>query len=282
MKKYLKTNYPKVSVVIPSYNQGLFIESTIISIINQNYKNIELIIIDACSTDSTVQILNKYNDFITYWVSERDNGQSDAIKKGFNIATGEIFAWLNSDDKYYSENTISEIVDFFLKTKADVVYGNMYIMDIDENIVAKRYLTTFLPAFIRKSYFCGGFGIYQPSTFWRSDLYRNVDGVESNFRFCMDNDLFNKFVQFGAKFLFIDKFISVFRVHDLSKTSNLSIVAIKERSELFSKYVMDNKIKYPSILILFARIYKIICLIFALRIIQVIKFRYFDKYKWVP
>jgi len=90
--------YPKISIVMPSYNQGQFIERSILSVINQNYPNTELIIIDGGSDDETVDILKKYNDYITFWVSETDRGQSHAINKGIDRSSGELITWLNADD----------------------------------------------------------------------------------------------------------------------------------------------------------------------------------------
>ncbi|WP_461485736.1 glycosyltransferase family 2 protein, partial [Pedobacter sp.] len=109
-----RTDWPKISIVTPSYNQGQYIEETILSILNQNYPNLEYIIIDGGSTDHTVEIIKKYEDRITYWVSEKDNGQSHAINKGFEKATGEIFAYLNSDDCYYP-NTFWEIANTYVR-----------------------------------------------------------------------------------------------------------------------------------------------------------------------
>ncbi len=91
--------FPRITIVTPSYNQGQYIEETILSVINQDYPNLEYIIIDGGSSDNTVEIIKKYSDRITYWISEKDNGQAHAINKGFRKATGDILNWLNSDDQ---------------------------------------------------------------------------------------------------------------------------------------------------------------------------------------
>ncbi len=95
-------NYPKISIVTPSFNHAQFLEETILSVITQNYPNLEYVIIDGGSTDGSVDIIKKYEKHLTYWVSEPDNGHGDALNKGFAKSTGEIMAWINSDDKYYT------------------------------------------------------------------------------------------------------------------------------------------------------------------------------------
>ena len=108
----IKVKEPKISIVMPSFNQAQYIERSILSVINQNYTNVQLIIIDGGSDDGTIKIIKKYIKYIDYYVSELDDGQSDALNKGFKIANGDICGWLNSDDLYL-ENTFNSIVRAF-------------------------------------------------------------------------------------------------------------------------------------------------------------------------
>ena len=115
-------NYPKISVITPSYNQGQYIEETILSVLNQNYPNLEYIIMDGGSTDNTVEVIMKYADKITFWVSEKDKGQADAINRGFKKATGDILCWLNSDDYYFSE-TLKYVAENLDINKKEILFG---------------------------------------------------------------------------------------------------------------------------------------------------------------
>ena len=111
-----KAEYPKITVVTPSFNQAQFLERTILSVLTQNYPNLEYIIIDGGSTDGSVEIIKKYESKLTYWVSEPHRGQSHAINKGWQRATGEIVAWLNSDDTY-EPDAIRRVVEFLQKNQ---------------------------------------------------------------------------------------------------------------------------------------------------------------------
>lgn len=114
--------YPKISIVTPNYNKGSFLENTIKSVLSQNYPNLEYIIIDGGSTDNSIDIIKKYQDKISYWISEPDKGMYDAIRKGFSYATGEILAWIGSDDMYHP-NCFNIIADIFKNDKVSWLVG---------------------------------------------------------------------------------------------------------------------------------------------------------------
>ena len=158
-----RISYPKISIVTPSFNQGKYIEQTILSVINQNYPNLEYIIIDGGSTDETVNIIKKYEPWITYWVSEPDRGQSHAINKGIEKCTGHIFNWLNSDD-WYEPNTLFDVASGFNSDKSIQFvsgYENHVMLNGDTSIHDGTFLKKTLPETIECC------EVAQPSTFFR-------------------------------------------------------------------------------------------------------------------
>jgi glycosyltransferase involved in cell wall biosynthesis len=271
----------KFSIVIPSFNQGQFIESTITSILDQRYPGLEIIVTDGGSTDGTVAVLERYAKHLHYWVSEADNGQSHAIAKGFERATGDIYAWLNADD-IYLEGTLQAVNEAFADGNAEVVYGNKQIIDDKGTVVARRILTPFLPEFMRDAYLCGGFGIYQPASFWRRELYLRSGGVDQSLRFCMDNDLFNKFTVVGARFRFVDRELAGFRVHDTSKSSTLRHVAQAELALLRKRYVLDRGVRLERLKRLGARTYRFAWFAARGRLGRALWLRWGNKLRWVP
>lgn len=204
-------NNLKISIVTPSYNQGHYIEETILSVLNQNYTNFEHIIIDGGSNDNTIEILKKYNHL--KWVSEKDGGQSNAINKGFSIASGDIFAWLNSDD-YYEKNIFLSIMDFFSKNpECDFLYGDITYVDEKcrtlfsiEGEEINFYNLLNNPDLIR-----------QPSFFWRREKFFEFGGVDESLNLVMDFDLFLKFTKLKTPG-YIGKNLSYYRMYEKTKT----------------------------------------------------------------
>lgn len=218
---------PLVTIVTPCFNSAAFIEQTINSVASQTYPRVEHIVVDAGSADGTVDIIKRNEKSISLWISEPDDGQADAIRKGFFMSSGEILAWINADD-VYPEDAVETAVNELLRSPVDVVYGNRGLIDSEGRRIGERRLTPFLSHFSRQGMLYGGFGVYQPASFWRRDLYFDVDGVDPSFKFSMDTDLFVRFAMAGARFEFIPKELVEFRIHESSKTSNSQNVARDE------------------------------------------------------
>ena len=222
---------PRITVVTPSYNQGKFIEQTIRSVLDQEYPNLEYIIIDGGSNDESVDVIRRYQKHLAYWVSEKDRGAADAISKGFARATGDIFAYLNSDDLYLP-GTLHAIASVMRDPAISVAFGNMYWMDADGNTIGERRQTRFT----RLGYLFGGSDLMQPATFWRRDLYLKCGGIDSSYRFTFDTDLFFRFALQGARFQHVNKFLASFRIHPHSKSSNDEVICVAELQRLRQKY----------------------------------------------
>lgn len=166
----MQEDEPLVSVVTPSFNQGEFIEDTLLCVRNQDYPKIEHLVIDGKSNDETIDILKKYEDqYNLTWISEGDNGQADAVNKGFEMAQGEIVGWLNSDDVYIFKDVISSIVSLFEEQDdADVIYGN--VVTIGKNNELKRVIGTFDWDYQR---LLRGWPLPQPAVFFRKHVVKN-------------------------------------------------------------------------------------------------------------
>lgn len=275
-------SWPRISIVTPSLNQGEFLERTILSVLNQNYPNLEYIMIDGGSTDGSVEIIKKYEKYLAYWISEKDNGQGDAINKGFQRSRGGILAWLNSDDVYLP-GTLNGVANVLRNEKeVEIVYGNKYIIDERDGLISERRLTYCTPYIVRLGSICGGFGIYQPASFWRRETYEKVGGINSSLKFCMDNDLFIRFALNNARFRFMREYLVGFRVHSSSKTSTIRDVAKEEFAKLIKKYNLKHNFLLGKIVWNFIRLSKILLYIFQGDTTYLYFKLFRDKMKWVP
>jgi glycosyltransferase involved in cell wall biosynthesis len=219
---------PRITIVTPSYNQGSFLEETIRSVLLQGYPDLEYVIVDGGSTDESVSIIRKYEPWLTHWISEKDRGQADALGKGLRLATGEIGAWLNSDDLYLP-GTLHRVAHRFRKAPfPDVVFGNLYLADENSRIVDEFRKTPFL----RLGFLYGVFFIHQPASFWRLSMLRQIGGIDPEFTFEMDTDLLFRFVRAKARFSFVRVFLAAFRLHPSSKTSTILHISDREMEQL--------------------------------------------------
>ena len=219
---------PRITIVTPSYNQGSFLEETIRSVLLQGYPDLEYVVIDGGSTDQSVSIIRKYEQWLTHWASEKDRGQGDALCKGLRLATGEVGGWLNSDDLYLP-GTLQRVARKFREAPApDVVFGNLYLADENSQILDEFRKTPFM----RLGFLYGVFFIHQPASFWRLDTLRKIGGIDPEFTFEMDTDLLFRFVRAKARFRFVRAFLAAFRLHPSSKTSTILHVSDKEMDQL--------------------------------------------------
>lgn len=206
---------PKISIVTPSYNQGIYIEQTILSVIGQGYENLEYIILDGGSTDATVEIIKKYEKYITYWKSEKDNGQSAAINDGFAMATGDILYWLCSDDMLIP-GTLLKIGSMFKDiTDPTVVIGNC--INFHQTKATKTRGSDVVSLHATDKLSLHNY-IYQPSAFWNRAAWDKTGILNLKLNYSMDWDWFLRAEIAGVKFIAINDYLSLFRWHDNHKT----------------------------------------------------------------
>jgi len=224
------------SIITPSYNQAKYLEQTIQSVLTQDYKNIEYILIDGGSNDGSLDIIKKYQDKFAYWISEKDNGQADAINKGFEKATGDIVAWLNSDD-YYLPETIAKVVKVF-EANPDVVlvYGNM--LAVDEN--GKTFNTLNYKQLTLEDLICFQI-IGQPAVFFRSSALQKTNGLNLDFHFLLDHLFWIQLAQHG-KMLHVDQTWSAARYHAEAKNRAKAAEFGKEAFHILSLVEQDNNL----------------------------------------
>ncbi len=221
--------YPTITLVTPSYNQAAYLEATIRSVLDQDYPALRFIIMDGGSTDGSVEIIQHYADKLTYWISTRDGGQSDAINKGFAIApapeiepNNEIMTWLNSDDVLLP-GALRRVGGIFADySSIEWLTGQPANMDVVGKLRLGRMKTGHSRSLIRRGWYHGrGLGfIRQEGTFWRRSLWNKVSGINPGLHYAMDFDLWRRFAA-HAPLVTVDQHLAAFRTQPEQKTSAL-------------------------------------------------------------
>lgn len=206
-------NQLKVSIVTPSFNQAAFLEATIQSVLAQDYPNLEYIIIDGGSTDGSVEIIKKYQDRLAYWVSEADKGQTDAINKGFSRATGDILAWLNSDDTYEPGAVKKAVAALAENPAASTVYGNANFINAEGRVIGRFPAAQTDYRRLRQGYV----HIPQQAAFFRAEYWKQVAPLDDSFFFAMDYDLWVRLSAL-APLVYVPDTWANFRMHGDAKS----------------------------------------------------------------
>lgn len=208
---------PKVSIITVCYNSEKTIEDTLQSVLNQSYQNIEYIVIDGVSTDSTLSIINNYKDKITTIVSEKDNGIYDAINKGIRLATGDIIANLNSDDFYIDNNVIADVVTTFEKEKTDTLYADLYYVDaVDTNKIVRYWKSK--P--YKEGLFLKGWMPPHPTFFVKKEVYQQYGLFDLQFKSAADYEIMLRFIhRFKTSIAYLPRVIVKMRVGGVSNAN---------------------------------------------------------------
>jgi hypothetical protein len=219
---------PKISIVTPSYNQASFLERTIESILDQGYLNLEYLVQDGGSTDDTVAVLKRFNNRLSGWSSCADNGQAQAINIGFSKTSGEIMAWLNSDD-ILLPGTLFYVADYFTRhPDVDVLYGHRFLIDENDQDIGRWMMPPHDEQVISWADF-----IPQETMFWRRHIWEKAGGrINESLHFAIDWDLLVRFREAGARFARVPRFLGGFRIHPQQKTSADNSIGFQEMSKI--------------------------------------------------
>jgi glycosyltransferase involved in cell wall biosynthesis len=227
--------WPKISIVTPNYNYGQFIEETIRSVLLQGYPNLEYIVIDGGSTDDSVEIIKKYEPWLSYWVSEKDKGQSNAINKGFEQATGLIFNWINSDD-VLCRNSLQLIAEGI--QNADAFGGAVLNFHANHQEIIKNQNLSAYNMILHVNNTC----FQQPGLWLRRILVEEIGRLKEEYNYCFDWDLTIKYLSLFSNINYTDAILAKFRLHSVSKTVNHQDHGFDiERDTVLKKMIQEQK-----------------------------------------
>ena len=245
--------YPKITIVTPSYNQGKYIERTILSILNQDYPNLEYLVCDGGSTDTTVEILKRYDNRIDWWCSEKDKGQTHAINKGMKRATGDIVGWINSDDMLLP-GALYVVADFFHK-HPETDFANGYTVEIDENDKIINFTHIVMSKFLFRK---GAYNISQQGMFWKRELFNDIGYLDETFHAKMDAEWLIRVYEAGKTVKRIDKNLGAIRIYANTKTALGGNIWVRDYNEIYKRYNGAYSPRKNSIYNVLLWLYKII------------------------
>lgn len=229
-------NYPSISVIVPSFNQGQYIEETILSIVGQEYPNLEILVIDGGSIDNTFEILEKYSDKLFYWHSKKDKGQADAINQGIKLSCGEIICWINSDDMLLP-GTLLDVGKRLREhtNEAYLIYGAAVTIKQNNGAVISKTQSSIPFDAFKLTYHDF---LVQPSTFWTRKLFQCAGELDIRYSYVLDWEWFIRASKV-AKFEYVPRFYSLYRHHFSHKTSNGGVERRKEIIEVIETHSSD-------------------------------------------
>jgi len=223
----------KVSIVTPSYNQGHFLKETIESVLNQTYSNIEYIVVDGNSKDNSAEILKSYQGRIDKIIIERDKGQSDAINKGFRLATGEIVGWLNSDDVLHPYCVEDIVAAYRENPRAAIIYGSTIdFIDEHSHKVGKETINIPDKGFLVKK----SSSVIQPGSFYNAAYLKKINFLDESLHYCMDLDLWLRLLNEGDIVACRQRPLALFRTYATNKSSTGAVKYSRERRKVLSEH----------------------------------------------
>lgn len=246
---------PRISIVTPSLNQGEFLENTIDSVVSQNYPNLDYVIMDGGSSDQSAAIIKRFEKSLSSWESRKDNGQADAINRGFAKSTGAIFGWLNSDDILLPHSL--EVIGTWFQENPDELWavGSGLFMDEQGAVLLNGWRTIPFCRFGQnicfRSLLFWECDLIQPSVFFRKEAFFQAGGLDPNLQFCFDYDLFLRYAK-RKRSGKIGDFLSAFRIHKKSKSSTMDDVRRKEDLLLQERH---GKNQFPLAVQIFWRVW---------------------------
>lgn len=222
---------PLVSLIIPSFNQGAFLEATLCSALEQDYPRLELLVIDGGSSDESPSILQRYSDRLAYWVSEPDRGQAHAINKGLQAARGSLLGWLNSDDLLLPGTVARAVQVFQERPEVDVVYGRLERIDADGRLIPTPRLPKDVLEFSIE-HVLGECIVNQPGSFWRRAVMEKAGLLDERLHYALDYEYWIRLALLGARFARLPQPVARFRLSPASKTVSQAAAMAQEQVQV--------------------------------------------------